>query len=388
MRTEPTDMTHERTLERQPFRLSCLRCGDTRAAEFRFRCDCGGALEPRFDLDRVCLADDAVPEVRYFDLLPLRSPDSVAPGASVRTPCVPAPSLGALIGVPNLWLKDETRQPSGSTKDRMASIVVAVLKEWGVEEFVSSSTGNSSSSLARIVGMTSGMRVHLFAGSEFAPRHRFIDNDAVTLHVHDGDFVAATAAAAQFARERGVLWEGGFFNWARREGLKLAYLEAAEQMDRPADRVVQAVSSGMGIVGARKGYDELVALGFLPRLPRLTMVQQASCNPMVRAWQAGRAEMAREDVVDKPSGIATAILRGDGTASYPYLHDIARSTGGLITSVTEDEMRHARTLLAEHMGMASCYAGAATLAAVARLARTGEVGEDEVVLLNITGSSL
>jgi threonine synthase len=290
-----------------------------------------------------------------------------------------------MIGLEDLWIKDETGQPTGSTKDRMAAVVVAVLREYGVEEFVSASTGNSSTALARAVRMAGGMRAHFFCGQQFAGRHRFVSDEWTMLHVIDGTFVSAAEEAMAFAQERGLRWEGGFFNWARREGLKLAYLEAIEQMDREPQHVFQAVSSGMGMLGAYKGVQELRALGRLDRTPALHMVQQDTCAPMVSGWRAGCLELTGEHVVRNPTGLALAILRGDGRASYPYLRAIAAGTHGDITSVTQRDLVEARDLLLECEGVQGCFATAAVVAAAAVAAKDGAIPADRTVLLNLTG---
>ncbi|MFF4806033.1 pyridoxal-phosphate dependent enzyme [Streptomyces sp. NPDC001351] len=328
------------------------------------------------------------PDDVYFDLLPIEFRESLVPGVMRRTPCRPAPRLGAAIGLPALWIKDETRQPTGSTKDRMAAVVIAVLREFGVREFVTASTGNSSSALARAARLAGDVRAHLFCGREFAHRHRFTPDEQVTLHIVDGSFVQAATVAQEFARSSGLLWEGGFFNWARREGLKLAYVEAVEQMTVEPAHVFQAVSSGMGVLGARKGLDELMALGRLRRMPSMHMVQQDTCAPMARGWAARRGELGDDDVVTDPTGLAASILRGDGRASYPYLADIATATGGDITSVTQSELTTARELLIRTENVHGCYASAATVAAAANLAAAGVIQQDEPVLLNITGANL
>jgi threonine synthase len=94
-------------------------------------------------------------------------------------------------------------------------------------------------------------------------------------------------------------------------------MEATDQIPAPIDWYVQAVSSAMGVYGTYKGAKELLALGHISRLPRLLCVQQETCCPMVRAWQAGSETIRPQDIVHKPEGIAKAILRGDPSRAYP-----------------------------------------------------------------------
>ncbi|WP_053690714.1 threonine synthase [Streptomyces sp. WM6372] len=368
-------------------RAVCVRCGTARPyAVAEPRCACGGLLDPEYDLATARVRQDAeTPSERYFDLLPLRRPESALHIGDGNTPCVHARGLGARLGLDHLYLKDETRNATRTTKDRMAACVLAVFQEQGVFEFVASSTGNSSTSFAWGLRHIDGMKAHLFAGRDFLDRHQYTDHPGVELHVIDDDFVAAAAAGRAFAAEHGLLFEGGFFNSARREGLKLAYLEAYDEMPLPPAVVFQAVSSGMGVYGAHKGAREYLAMGRLPALPRFVCVQQDSCAPMWHAARDGSDRIQPQHILRHPRGLAKAILRGDPTNTYPYMRAITDDTGGRFAAVSDDEMIRARRWLAEDEGIEVCFAAAAALAGAAQLADRGEIGRDEPVLVNLTG---
>src|SRR5256886_15862678 len=126
--------------------------------------------------------------------------------------------------------------------------------------------------------------------------------------MRDASFVDAATYAGSYARQHGLVSESGFFNPGRREGLKLAFLEAAEQVPRPIDWYVQAVSSAMGVYGVYKGAKELHALELGERPPRLLCVQQETCAPMVAAWEDGSDRIRPEHIVERPAGIAKPIL--------------------------------------------------------------------------------
>ncbi|MEU0218520.1 pyridoxal-phosphate dependent enzyme [Streptomyces sp. NPDC006265] len=370
------------------YRLACLRCDVELEPALVYRCpNCSGALEPRYTLRGAARRDHEAPERAYFDFLPLSSPDFLDDGITCRTSCRPAPELGAAIGVPGLWTKDESRQPTGTTKDRLASVVLAVFRQFGVKEFVGSSTGNSSTALARAVRRDPAMRAHFFCGEDFVTNHDVPDHSRTSLTVVPGTYVDASEQARRFAAEQSLHLDAGFFNWARREGLKLAYLEALDQMDRTPDVVVQGVSSGMGLLAAHKAMREYLLTGALDRMPRFLMVQEESCAPAAKAWREGRRELTAADRIDRPEGLATAILLGDGAPYYPYLYDIASQTGGAVVSASRQELVEARTMLRELAGLDVCYAAAATIAAVRNEAAAGRIGEDETVLVNLTGRS-
>jgi threonine synthase len=325
------------------------------------------------------------PELAYFDLLPLSSPDYLQSGTSRATPCRRAERLGAAIGLPHLWIKDESQQPTGSTKDRAAAVVLAVFRQFGIDEFVCASTGNTAIALARAAGRDESIRGHFFCSAASAGRDLIDIGNGNTINVIDGSYADAIQASREFAAEQGILAEGGFFNWARREGLKLAYLEAFDEMPVEPDIVVQAISSGMGIMAARKAVREYLALGRLTRSPRFLMVQQDTCAPMARAWREGRDELTDDDVIVNPEGLAEAILLGDGHASYPYMKEIARSSGGSIVDVTQLQLIEARGLLRELEGLDVCYSSAATVAALRKEVAAGRLEMDQIVLVNLTG---
>lgn len=368
------------------YRLVCIRCGWESDPAFRLRCPrCMGALDPKLNLENATERDSDHPELTYLDFLPAESQHFLDAGVSVRTPCRSAPRLGAAIGLPCLWVKDETQQPTGTTKDRLASVVLAVFRQFGIKEFVASSTGNSSTALARAVRRDHSMRAHFFCGRDFTGDHDIETDDRVTLTVVDGTYAQATQVAQEFAAQHGLVWEGGFFNWARREGLKLTYLEAFDAMDTEPDVVVQAISSGMGMMAARKGVEEYLACGRLTSLPRFLMVQQDTCAPMAEAWREGRAELTEDDVIQRPTGLARAILLGDGRPFYPYMRDIAVASGGSIVSVSQDALVQARTMLRELEGLEVCHSSAATIAALRNEVAAQRITPDQTVLVNLTG---
>jgi threonine synthase len=368
------------------FWLGCNDCGWSGHPAPVFHCPrCDGALEAQIRLTHVMRQPSDQPELAYFDLLPLSSPDYLQSGTSCATPCRRAERLGATIGLPHLWIKDESHQPTGSTKDRAAAVVLAVFRQFGIDEFVCASTGNTAIALARAAGRDESMRGHFFLSATSVGRDLIDIGNGNTIYVIDGSYADAIQASREFAAEHGILAEGGFFNWARREGLKLAYLEAFDEMPVEPDIVVQAISSGMGIMAARKAVREYLSLGRLTRSPRFLMVQQDTCAPMARAWREGRDELTDDDVIVNPEGLAGAILLGDGRASYPYMKEIARSSGGSIVDVTQLQLIEARDLLRELEGLDVCYSSAATVAALRKEVAAGRLGMDQVVLVNLTG---
>jgi threonine synthase len=284
-----------------------------------------------------------------------------------------------------VYVKDETRNPTRSTKDRIASASLSRFKGLGVNEFVMASTGNSSTAYANSMSLVRGFKLHIFVGERFAYRLNYADHPQIDTHAVAGTFVGAGAAAQKFAKENGYFWEGGFFNYARREGLKMSYIEAYQQMPSAPTHVFQAISSGMGLLGGYKGAVEMNRLGLLKRLPAFVGVQEDSCAPMVSAWNAGRAAIAEEDIVENPEGLAHAIQRGDPTNTYPYLRSMAINTGGALVAARSHDMHMAKGLL-KSLGFDACYAAAACLAGAMRMAQEGSLEEDSDLLIILTGA--
>lgn len=367
----------------------CLLCGREFAETSVNRCtECGGALDAVYDLDQVDIPGSRQspdPLQHYFPLLPLRRRESLRWVGEGNTPCFELPELAQALGIRRLFCKNESANPTCSTKDRIASVGLSRLGELGVREFVLSSTGNSSTAFARGVQLIPGFKLHVFVGRAFLNRLNYPSHPAVTTHVVDGEFLSAVKVGLQFAKDNDYYWEGGFFNLARREGLKLAYLEAFDEMPEEPDYVFQAVSSGMGLLGAFKGAVEYRELGRLSKIPSFMAVQQASCAPMAQAFAEGAEEITPEHVIKDPKGLALAILRGNPTPHYPYIRDLCLQSGGQILAAEEEQIRRARKLLAETVGVDVCFASSTALAGVIQAAKTGALSKDSVVLVNLTG---
>lgn len=350
-------------------------------------CFCGGMVDIRYDLSRIKLRDSANPLLRFFDLLPLRDEASVCWLGEGNTPTLHARELGAFLGLNRLYLKDETRNPTRSTKDRMASVALSYFRDLGVREFACSSTGNSSTSFAEGVSRFEGFKLHVFVGRDFLHRMNFDSSDRVKVYwVQDATFAEAHECAKAFAAMTpSVTGERGFFNPGRREGLKLAFLEGVLDMPEAPAWYLQAASSGMGVYGVWRGAQQLFRMGRLARLPRLVCVQQESCAPMVHSFRAGSAVTRPEDVVHEPVGIAEAILRGNPSATYPHLQRVVKESDGLFESVSEVEIRDAQRMLFEFEGIAACPSAATTIAVARKLRAQGVIDDDEVIFANITG---
>ncbi len=343
--------------------------------------------EAIYDLSAVELHRSSNPYIRFRELLPV-SDDALLPRDAAYTPTIHARRLGAWLGLPRLYLKNETVLPTGTTKDRVAAVALPYLYECGVRSFCTSSTGNSSTAYAQAIRrFPDDFRMVLFTASDFRDRVQYEPCDQVTHYVLRGaSFVEAFAVAGAFARRNGIVSEQGFFNLGRREGLKLAWLEAVDQVPGTIDWYVQAVSSAMGVWGVNKAAWELCSMGRISRPPRLLCVQQQSCAPMARAWASSATSIHPQHVEQDPSGIAQAILRGDPTRTYPFVHKIVAESRGAITSASEARIREARRMVEDLEGVSPCFSAATALAGLIGLVRQGAISRADTFLVNLTGS--
>ena len=202
--------------------------------------------------------------------------------------------------------------------------------------------------------------------------------------------VTTTIEAIKFSREweraNGIPSEGGFFNLGRREGLKLAFLEAMDDIGGGFDWYLQGVSTAMGAYGAYKGALQYLRLGKIDHLPKLGLIQEHTCCPQVRAFREGCPEIQPHHIIRNPDGIADATLKGDPSDTYPYMYEVVRTCGGVFESVTAEVVLEARRQIFELEGVPACNASSRTIAGLKKLVAAGTVGPDERILANITGS--
>jgi threonine synthase len=367
-------------------RQLCTICGQPQGDDFHPFCKCGGMVEVEYDLTKVALRDSPNPYVRFADLLPIRTLHARLPRNARYTPIIHAVRLGNELGMGELYLKDETVLPTRSTKDRMAAVGLAYLWETGVRSFCTSSTGNSSTAYANAIVAHPDMHLYLFTAEDFVRRVQHADHEQVVhFGLRDASFVDAFECAGKYAAANGLVSERGFFNIGRREGLKLAFFEACEQIAQPIDWYVQAISSAMGVYGTYKGAKELLGIGHIKRLPRLLCAQQETCAPMVRAYREGSTTIRPDHIVRRPHGIAEAILRGDPTRAYPPVRQIVIESGGDFVSVSQQEIRDARRLVEDLEGVSPCFSASTAVAGLFKQVKDGKFPLNDTVMVNLTG---
>lgn len=373
--------------------LRCKECGSRTGLVAEYVCEyCFGPLEVEYDRDRLAatvsrerIAQGPLNLWRYSDLLPC-APDDPSVGLSAGlTPLVRAPRLAERIGLRNVWVKNETANPTHSFKDRVVSIALQAAQRLGYSTVACASTGNLANAVAAHASAL-GLESYVFVPSNLE------EQKIVATAVFDTTLLAVAGTYDDVNRLCGELaadrpW--AFVNINVRpyysEGSKTLAYEVAEQLGWTLpDRCIIPVASGSLYTKVHKGYTDLLELGLCGgRTPALNGAQAAGCGPVATAWGAGRDFVA--PVV--PDTIAKSLAIGN-PADGVFALEAARSTGGSVTAVTDEQIIDGIRLLAETTGIFTETAGGVTTAVLRELAERGEIDPDERVVLYITGDGL
>ncbi|HVM15242.1 MAG TPA: threonine synthase [Egibacteraceae bacterium] len=374
--------------------LRCRECGHAFPAEALHVCEwCFGPLEVVYDYEKIAAATsrDSIaagpPSIwRYANLLPAVNDGAVDLGAGF-TPLVRADRLAAELGLGELWLKNDTLNPTGSFKDRVVSVALARARAMGFKVAACASTGNLANSVAAHAARA-GMRHVVFIPADLEAGK--VVTTAVygpTLIAVDGSYDDVNRLCAELASEQPT-W--AFVNVNLRtyyaEGSKTLAFETVEQLGWEApDHVVVPVASGSQLTKIARGFRELHKVGLLDEEPhvRISGAQAEGCSPVATAFAEGHDYIRPV----KPRTIAKSLAIGN-PADGPYaLEEVKRSNGGL-EAVTDSEIVDAMLLLARTEGIFAETAGGVTVATLARLAAKGVVRSDEKVVAYITGAGL
>ncbi len=373
--------------------LRCRECGETEPLAASHVCGfCFGPLEGVYDEDLVAsrvsregIQAGPASLWRYADLLPTLTDDP-----SVRvdlgtgwSPLRPAPRLAARLGLQDLWLKDDTRNPSGSFKDRVVSVAISAARALGIDTMACASTGNLAGAVSAHAAAV-GMPAYVFvpASLEQAKILGAAVYGANVVAV-DGTYDDVNRLCAELADREG--W--GFVNVNLRafyaEGSKSIGFEIAEQLGwRLPDHVVAPIASGAMFVKIRKAFGELLQYGLVDgQLPTLNGAQATGCSPVATAYEAGTVDVTPQI----PDTIARSLAIGNPADGY-YALKVADETGGAIGHVSDDEVVRGMQLLAETEGIFAETAGGVTVANLARFVEEGRFGSGDRVVAVISGN--
>jgi len=354
---------------------------------------CFGPLEVAYDHDalrrtvtRERIAAGPPNMWRYADLLPVSAESPVDLGSGF-TPLILADRLAAELGLGEVWVKDDTRNPTGSFKDRVVAVALTKARELGFKVAACASTGNLANSLAAHAARA-GMESFVFVP------HDLEAVKLITTAVFGGHLVAVEGSyddvnrlCAELASE---FTEWAFVNVNIRpyyaEGSKTLAFEVAEQLGwQLPDHVVVPIASGSQLTKIDKGFRELSELGLVhgESEVRISGTQAQGCSPVATAFADG-ADHVRPV---KPATIAKSLAIGNPADGW-YALDAVRRSGGAIAAVTDEEIIEGIRLLARTEGIFAETAGGVTVATLAKLADAGIVRPDERVVVYVTGTGL
>lgn len=370
--------------------LRCVRCERRHAeSEVRYTCpSCGpdGILDVEYAYERLGWEPSNDRSIwRYLPLLPVRS-DAELPTLPIGwTPLAEFPRLASRTGLRSLYIKDDSRTPTGSFKDRASAIGAVKARELGHTTVACSSTGNAACSLAGF-SANLGLRAVLFVPAA-APEAKVAQLRAFGARVLlvDGSYDDAYQLCEQAVAAFGWYDRNCAVNPYLIEGKKTCGLEIGEQMsDRPPDVVAVAVGDGCTIAGIWKGLKEMNRLGVLPRLPRMLGVQAAGAAPLVSAWKRG--ERDRMPTADARS-IADSIAVGKPRNWLKALRAVDES-GGALVPVSDEAIAEAACEVAASTGLFAEPSAAAAFAGIRAAREVNLVGRDERVVYVLTGNGL
>jgi threonine synthase len=365
--------------------LECTRCGEHLPAD-RPQNICpkdGGVLYARYDLAslkgklrREDIARRVASMWRYSDVLPDAKPVSLGEGF---TPMLPSREY------PNMFIKDEGLNPTGSFKARGMAAAVTMARHHGLKKLAVPSAGNAGGALAAYAA-AAGLEAHIFMPKDVPLANR-MESDYFGAHVTLVDGLISDCARMVAERKD----KEGWFDVStlkepfRVEGKKTMGYEVAEQLEwKVPQGIIYPTGGGVGMIGMWKAFDEMEQLGWIgAERPKMVTVQAAGCAPIVKAWEAGKstAEMWA-DAATFAAGLRVPKAYGD----YLIL-DILKKSQGTAVAASDDEIFDAVRHWASVEGVFACPEGAAALVAYRKLRASGFFrAEDTVVIFN-TGTA-
>jgi threonine synthase len=393
--------------------LKCTICGaDYAVGEVEYVCPKhgdDGILDVIYDYERISrrtdpgsLALDPTPSIwRYLPLLPLEPnmTRSLVTGTVLdrvgSTPLYPAPRLGKPLGLSNLWIKDDGRQPTASFKDRASAIAVVKTRELGYEVVTTASTGNAAAALSGLCAAISQPNVIFVPRT--APQAKIAQllvYGAKVLLV-DGTYDDAFELCLEAAPEFGWYNRNTAYNPFMSEGKKTVVFELCEVLGSAEaadarrwvgpDVVLVPVGDGCIIGGVHKGFRDLLALGWIEKMPRIYGVQAEGSAPLVDAWEHGLEGW--EMVPVEAHSVADSIVAGLPRDRIKALRAV-RDSGGRFLRVSDEEIVAAIPTLAQGCGVFAEPAAAAAYAGLVKAVEHGLVAPAERVVVLSTGSGL
>ncbi len=374
--------------------LRCVKCQrHYRESEAQYVCpSCGleGILNVNYDyesisLNRAKLQSDGNKSLsRYLDILPFENPASIDQLNLAFTPLYDVPNIRKDLKLNNLYIKDDSRNPTMSFKDRASVIAIARAKESAANIIAAASTGNAASSISGF-SASAGIKNIIFVPKTIpkAKLTQLLVFGSIVFLV-DGSYDDAFDLCYEVASEYGWYIRSCAINPYLVEGKKTAAFEIIEQLDfEVPDYVVLPVGDGCIISGVSKGFDEFKKLGIIDRVPKMIGVQSNVSNPITRAFKAGVDEFEFIPPTTRADSISVGIPR-NGLKALEYV----RNSNGFMMDVSDDQIMESIVYMAKRAGIFSEPAGAAGFAGILKLKEEGFFKADDKIVTIVTGSGL
>jgi len=373
--------------------LKCLKCGTTYPLQIIYDCPvCGGILDAEYDYEKVSGQkllmnfEKARSIWRFKALLPVRKHLSIVSLSEGNTPLFKCHKLGAKLGLCNLYIKDETRNPTGSFKDRPISVALSKANEEGKKIVITSSTGSAGNSIAAYAAKAEMKSIVLVPSCVSSVRSLQIVACGGTLVKIKGTYSDCFRIVKALSQKFDwVNLTSTFLNPFAVEGDKTVAYELNEQLGNVPDWILVPIGAGPLLVGIYKGCKELEKLGLVSGLPAMAGIQAEGCAPIVRAF---KSKDSRVKHWDNPETVALGIadpLRGytqDGTLTLQTI----RESGGVAIEVDDETILESISMLARSTGVFAEPAGVTSVTGVKKLVEEGIIKKNDLVVCIITGS--
>jgi len=324
---------------------------------------------------------------RFMELLPVKEGKNVVSLGEGATPLIRAKRLGEILGLKNLYIKDESLNPTGTFKARGLSVAVSKALELGIKKVGMPSSGNAGAALAAYA-TRAGIKAIIYAPKD-TPKAMLTEMTmyGAELRLVEGTIADAGRELSKVKDVEGIFDMSTMKEPYRLEGKKTMGYEIVEDLDWIApDAIIYPTGGGTGLLGIWKGINELRVMGLLKeeKLPRMVSVQSIGCAPIVKAFHEGKEYT---EAWTSPKTIAPGIKVPKPYADYLILK-VLRESKGTAIAVSDNEILNAIKELSKTEGILPCPEGASTLAALHKLLEQGLIDKDEVVVLVNTGSGL
>ena len=378
-----------------PQALRCVLCGREHSPrDVQYTCpSCGidGTLDVLYDMEnlrknisRSSFAGGPSNLWRYGEILPVEREESCLPLAAGNTPLYSLPSLASDLGIKELWIKDDGRNPTASLKDRASAVGVAKALDFEQTAIACASTGNAASSLAGFAAVA-GLPAYIFVPQK-APAAKVAQLLVYGARVVlvEGNYEAAFSLATEAINHYGWYNRNCAINPYLVEGKKTCGLEIAEELSwNVPDRVIISVGDGCCISGIYKAFLDLLDLGLTERMPKITGVQSEKCAPLAKAIEEGSSRVTFVE-----GGTLADSIDVGAPRNWAKALRAVRESGGSMITVSDDAIIQAIPALARKSGVFAEPAGSAAFAGLLEMAYQGLLDPEERVAVVITGNGL